>query len=466
MNTSEEYHGMMVPENHLLKKVSERDAHWDTRKQSSESLVPVFGKGDAKQLKKAERLFTCASILTFGIHMDLTTKEKKHKLRHAKFCHVRLCPICMHRKSLVWRARLHKAYPLLREKYPSVIYLNLTLTMKNCHVSELKGSLSHFSESFNRLKTRLTMSGMLLGFLRSVEITREMEPCEFCKSDYRKRGVCPNRVNHVYNDNCHNHGHVVIAVLPSYFNGKYYMTHETWQAYWKKALKADYDPVVWIQRIKGKKATDDQEQALGEAIKETTKYCVKMDAEFLDSVLKDEAGEKWFLELDKQIAGTRAVGLGGIFKEVMQEADPEDAEMLNTNEEDEDEVLAKAEAFWQYFYGRPEKAYVFKKVLGKEEAGIFEKVAEERKTKSEKIAKAKAVVAKRKREKKAEGSSEVVPLSPEADRVSAGVARGDFKAREMPPKMSRGTEKLKRLLVQGVPVTADDVSAFLAGECG
>lgn len=450
-----EYHDGMVVQPHLLKNVSERDAHWDTRKQSGESLVPIFTKGNAKQTKKAERLTSCANTLIFGIHMDLTTKEKKHKLRHAKFCHVRLCPICMHRKSLVWRARLHKAYPILKSKYPSVIYLNLTLTMKNCHVSELREALGHFTASFKRLNDRLVKSGILLGFLRSVEITREMNYCDVCKGDYKKKDTCPNNKNHTYNENCHPHGHVTIAVPSYYFGGKYYITHELWVAYWKKALKADYDPNVWIQRIKGKKATDDQEQALGEAIKETTKYCVKMDAEFLDSVLKDEAGEKWFLELDRQIAGTRAVGLGGIFKEVMQEADPDDAEMLNTNDEDENEILAKAEAFWQYFYGRPEKAYVFKKVLAQEEVNAFEKIAEEGKEKGVKKAKAKAEVAKNKRERKALAGGELKARPLKVAKKMVGIG----KLRKFSGKSEERREDSKKEFQK---VTAEDVSAFLA----
>ena len=375
-----------APENQVfLKDESKKDAHWDKKKTISRKIADVFSlNGDNAQIKKSKRVDCCSDYLLFGIHKHRKLGSDVYKLKDARFCKVRLCPICQHRRCLVWKGRMHKAYPELRLNYPDIRFIHLTLTVKNCHVNELKETLKMMSESFNRLKTRMTKNGTIVGFMRSVEVTREMEYCNTCKCNYSKKSFCKNRKNHIYTENCHPHMHVLLAVPSNYFSGDNYLSKDKWSDEWKKSLKSDYKPVVWVSIVKAKKKKDDQEfdenvdqeeLALSSAVKEVAKYSVKVDEEFLESVLKDEAGQKWFLELDRQLAGTRAIGLGGCFKEFLKDSEPEEDEMLKG--EDEKELLAVAHEFRQYFFSSRHRAYTLKGILKQDEDGIIQGFREE-----------------------------------------------------------------------------------------
>lgn len=355
----------------LLKDVSKKDQYWDVRKKTNRELVPLMSKGDEKQQNRAGRLCTCADLLTYSIYPDNTNKNVTHKLRKARFCHCRVCPICQNRRSNAWRNRVLKIYPLLQEKYPTVRYINVTLTIRNCPITELKKTLAMMSKAFKKMADRLTKNGTVLGYFRSVEVTREMDFCEICGTDYRKRQKCKNRVNHAYNNNCHPHFHVLFAVPTTYFNGHHYISKEQWALDWQKDLGLSYKPVVWVQVVKGKKGINDKD-ALACAVKEVAKYSVKVDNEFLDSVTKDEAGAQWLLELDNQISGSRAIGLGGIFKEFLKNTEPDDQEMIDAYEK-EYEFDSIYKEFWQYFYENEYSAYVFKKILSQSDVDYFNK---------------------------------------------------------------------------------------------
>ena len=367
-----------------LKNASKIDAHWDTKKTHSLEIANIFSIfGDASQIKKSARVYECCLWLLFGLHKLKLTDEVRHKLKDARFCKARLCPICQFRRSLVWKSRMHEAYPILRLKYPHIRFIHLTLTVKNCPVSNLKENLKILSSSFKRLSDRMTKNGTIVGFMRSVEITREMAFCSICKGDYHKKSKCKNRENHTYTDNCHPHMHVLLAVPSTYFNAENYLTKEKWAEEWKKSLKVDYNPVAWVSVVKPKVkkigqesekkdgiVIDEKELALSSAVKEVAKYSVKVDEEFLDSVLKDDEGKNWFLEFDRQLAGTRAIGLGGCFKEVLKASDPEDEEMIRP--EDEKEYLEATNIFYKYSYIKSKEAYRLKNILEMDSDGIIQ----------------------------------------------------------------------------------------------
>lgn len=369
------------PQNQVfLKDQSQKDKHWDKRKVLSREIGSVFLLGDASQIKKSERVYICSNYLLFGIHMLKNEScSTVFKLKDARFCKARLCPICQSRRSLVWKARMHKAYPKMRDKYSKARFIHLTLTVKNCPVDKLKETLKIMSESFNRLKTRMTKNKTIIGFMRSVEVTREMESCHVCHGNYYKKATCKNRHNHVYTQNCHPHIHVLLAVPSDYFYGYNYLTKDDWAEEWRKALKVDYKPVAWVSIIKAKNLKkgetldpnmDQDEIALSSAVKEVAKYSVKVDEEFLESVLKDDDGVKWFLELDRQVAGSRSIGLGGCFKEFLKDSDPTEDEMLEG--QDEKELLEKAAEYRQFFFQNKFKAYTLKKILYEDKDGIIQ----------------------------------------------------------------------------------------------
>ncbi|WP_160327728.1 protein rep, partial [Sporosarcina koreensis] len=58
---------------------------------------------------------------------------------------------------------------------------------------------------------------------------------------------------------------------------KNYITHKEWQAFWKKAMKLDYDPNGFVTAIKSKVSSEQDKQAIETAVNETAKYSVKSD---------------------------------------------------------------------------------------------------------------------------------------------------------------------------------------------
>lgn len=410
-----------------LADYSARDEYWTPCKGSNRIMAKIQAKGDEKQQKRAELAFTCSDLLTYARHTDLTSDEKRLKLRHARFCRCRLCPLCQKRRSQVWAGRIHRCYGELKEKGGSVRYIHLVLTVKNCHVKELRSQIQEITAAFNRLMVRMKKNGTVMGFIRSIEVTREMLTCKICAGDYRRRSDCPESWDHQYTENCHPHVHVLVAVKSTYFNGDYYLTHDDWALAWQKALKVDYKPVVWVETIKPRKGVGSVEDALAASVKEVVKYCVKLDKEFFDHI-QDKAGEEWFLELDRQLSGTRAIGLGGLFKEVLKDCDPSEEEMILADQENEDELLSAVEEFWQFNYDGKRKDYFFKRTLTEVEVEIFEKQAKERKEK--KIERAKVKV------KEITKKEELV--------VPPGAFDGFFRLEALGRKNFRGTKAEKR----------------------
>ncbi len=175
--------------------------------------------------------------------------------------------------------------PRLVEEYPNLRYLFLTLTLKNCPISELRETLDKLNYGFRKLSRRKNFPGV--GWLKSVEVTQGKD-----------------RIT------AHPHLHILLAVKPSYFSHGY-ISQDKWCEFWQDCLGVDYKPILHIKAIKPKKS-------LNTILNEVIKYQVKESDLISDPV--------WFAELVKQMHKTRAVAVGGIFRDYFKELeeDPED----------------------------------------------------------------------------------------------------------------------------------------------
>ena len=154
-----------------LSKASSKDKPWETHRMVADSVQNVLlSSDDEKQIRRGERIGDCAPYLIFKLLEDGSSDEIIHKLRKAKFCRVRLCPICMWRKSMAWRARFYQAWPKIQEDYKSARYFHLVLTVPNCEVLDLRSVIDRMNKSWNRMVSRKTWPA--IGFLRSFEVTR------------------------------------------------------------------------------------------------------------------------------------------------------------------------------------------------------------------------------------------------------------------------------------------------------
>ena len=99
------------------------------------------------------------------------TGETRLRLREAHFCRVRHCPVCQWRRSLMWQARFYQSLPKLVTEHPKARWLFLTLTVRNCPITELGETLTAMNAAWQRLKDRKEFRPVL-GWVRTTEVTR------------------------------------------------------------------------------------------------------------------------------------------------------------------------------------------------------------------------------------------------------------------------------------------------------
>ena len=277
-----------------LSDISPRDKPWDKHRGNADIVSHHYKRGGMDRY--AERVDLCSQLLDFRLVPDEEKDEVKLKLSGAKFCRVRHCPVCQWRRSLRWRAKAMKSLPRLVEEHPKLRYLFLTLTLKNCPITELRETLDKLNYGFRKLSRRKIFPGV--GWLKSVEVTQGKD-----------------RVS------AHPHLHVLLAVKPSYFSHGY-ISQEKWCELWKSCLGVDYKPILHIKAIKPKKS-------LNTILNEVIKYQVKES-----DLISDPA---WFAELVTQMHKTRAVAVGGIFRDYFKELEEEPEDLIGKDDEDEED---------------------------------------------------------------------------------------------------------------------------------
>lgn len=315
--------GDKTPHDVYLSDISERDKPWDSHR-SSTSVVQKLYNGIGYE-RYAERLEQCSRLLGFQLAQIEDSSEQRLKLAVASFCRVRLCPVCQWRRRKLWLARFLSAVPKLLEDYPKARYLFLTLTVKNCQVTDLRATLQQMNKAWERLSKRKSFPA--IGWIKSVEVTRNPNTSE-----------------------AHPHFHVLMVVNPGYFKTPNYLKQSEWRALWRAALRADYDPVVNIKTVKARskstQSSDSVAQDVAAGLLETLKYGVK------ESDLVSD--QDWLKEITNQLHKTRAVAIGGILRDYLREEEPED---LITEDPD-----APSESDASIFFGWREQVQRYGKI--------------------------------------------------------------------------------------------------------
>jgi len=286
-----------------LSDISPDDKPWDTHRAQSDEIAKLYGLVGYDRY--SQRVSECSQWLTYALKAN-DDGELRLKLRDAKFCRVRHCPVCQWRRSMMWRARFFKALPAVQEKYPTGRWLFLTLTVRNCAITDLRQTLQWMNAAWKRLTERKGFPA--LGFVKSVEVTRGKD------------------------GSAHPHFHCLLLVPAGYFK-RGYISQAKWTELWKSCLKADYDPVIDVRAVKAttpalNATLDTGNGALMKALCETLKYTVK-ESDLI-------ADPDWLQELTRQLHKTRAIAIGGVLKEFLSEEDPED--LINGDVEEEEKT--------------------------------------------------------------------------------------------------------------------------------
>ncbi|CAA9370596.1 Replication protein [uncultured Microcoleus sp.] len=297
----------------FLAEISPADQSWDAHRAQSDEIAKLYELCGYERY--AERISQCSEWLMYALKSN-DEGEIRLKLRDARFCRVRHCVVCQWRRSLMWRARFFKALPEIQAKYPTGRWIFVTLTVKNCELSELKKTLTWMNTAWKRFLGRKEFPA--LGFIKSVEVTRG------------------------WDGTAHPHFHCLMLVPAGYFS-KGYIAQAEWTSLWQSCLKVDYTPIVNVKTVKGKKGTlnatgEASKEAMARAVCETLKYSVKPD-----DLLADP---EWLGELTKQLQKTRAISIGGCLKEFFSEDEPED--LINADIEEEEKTEDEAMLFFDW----------------------------------------------------------------------------------------------------------------------
>lgn len=270
-----------------LSDLSPQDKPWDKHRSFADAVETLYRGSEFQNY--SDRIHFCSEFLKFGL-LSSEDDLPKLKLKAARFCRVRHCPICQWRRSLMWKAKAYKVLPRIVETYPSYRWIFLTLTQKNVSIKELKQTLQNMTKSFQRLSQLKNFPAV--GWLRSTEVTRSSE------------------------NEAHPHFHCLLMVSPGYFSGKNYLKQRDWVDMWKKSLRVTYTPIVNIRSIK-------QDNDVTALVPEILKYCTKES----DLVVNKE----WFFEFTKQMNGVRSISTGGILKEHLKELENEPNSLINND---------------------------------------------------------------------------------------------------------------------------------------
>lgn len=293
------------------KSATGKTRNWALHKLHSGYISLAYEEIDPR---KAERMKECANWLSFVRKEDGTMK-----LHDARFCRVRLCPVCQWRRSLKTFAQMSQVLDVATSDGYQFIFL--TLTMKNCSGSNLSNELTHLLLSFNRLMKYKDIQKAVKGFYRGCEVTHNVNTDEY-----------------------HPHIHAILAVRSGYFGGTMYLSQARWTELWQRALQVDYTPVIDVRKCKGG----------SKAIAEACKYAVKPS-----DILNFDDWEMTvdtLRTLDSALEKRRFVGLGGCIKEIhkrlhlddIEDGDLVHVESVETEQATEEEIIFFWNGYSQY----------------------------------------------------------------------------------------------------------------------
>jgi len=245
----------------------------------------------------------CATYLRYAIEKDTWHTY----LNKAYFCHQRTCPVCSWLRSVKWRIRIFRGLPRLLVDYPGHFFLFLTLTVRNCHFSELRSCVKSMQVAWNRLSCLPSFPAV--GYLKSLEVARPRDcfysghylgrygskQIRVCQQELRERGIWHSKLwTDYFCEEVHPHFHVLMLVRPDYWTSGY-IDHSQWVSLWRRAARLEYDPAVDIRWVK-----PDQ---LNSGVLEVSKYCLK------SSDMTDRLG----CLINRRLHGLKLLHSGGVF---------------------------------------------------------------------------------------------------------------------------------------------------------
>lgn len=221
----------------------------------------------------SEKIEECGTFLAFD--------KENSNLKYANFCRMRMCPMCMWRRSLKIYANLCKIKEKLGDNYYFVMY---TLTQRNnINIDEMNFTIKKMNVALRNIWERYR--GNELGWLRSLEVT-----------------INCNKSSEWYKS-FHPHYHLLCVLK----KGDLPKSTDELKKIWQHLMKLDYIP-----ECKTSYCDEVVSSGVDRAILEIGKYCTKPKS-FMTYNLDFDLYA--FENLYYGLKGKRLLALRGILKE-------------------------------------------------------------------------------------------------------------------------------------------------------
>lgn len=291
------------------------------RDKKIESVELSYSYKRLGMLNKYQRVNNCAGFLEFCLYED-----GQRKLQKANFCKNRLCSMCNWRRSKKIFSQVSQIIAKIDEDEGDIDYIFLTLTVKNCELSDLSDTISEILTGYKRFSNDRRIKKAYRGIFRALEIT-------YNNNKYKK----------AYNT-WHPHLHCIIAVDKNYFDKSNvnYLSYKNLQEIWQRCVRADYLPQVDIRKIKN---------AREKAVAEVAKYTVKSNTYLM---FDKEKQDNLVRILDDALFNRRLVSYSGIFKKYYKLcglSDAVDGDLVHTDGEKLDERLVYVVLHYRWHIG-------------------------------------------------------------------------------------------------------------------
>lgn len=211
------------------------------------------------------RLLACGSYV--GMQYD---DAQRLRVTEACFCRARMCPMCAWRKSL-------RAFVVVQDMVaamPGYDYILCTVTVPNVAGAALGDTITRMYHRWRDM-VKLPQLRAWCGWLRSTEVTYSP-----ARGDY------------------HPHIHALVAVKPTYWKSRAYVSHDAAQRLWGLGI-------VDLRRVRD----------IGRGVAEVAKYAVKpLDFERVDA----ERAAEVYRTLHDALHGRRLVQTGGCIRDTLR----------------------------------------------------------------------------------------------------------------------------------------------------
>jgi len=245
--------------------------------------LPIIEKYQYFNSNKARAMIDCGSALQFGMYRHVVTHEEQKKLEMMYTCKDKFCPFCAWRRARKLGIQSYIVLDALQRER-NVRYIFLTLTVRNCHVTELRKTIDRMNKAFVRMFRWSRLKQSVLGYVRALEIPPQKDDMSMI----------------------HPHFHCLLVVPSVYFDKSsydLYIKQSEWVELWQKALDVDYLPSVDVRVIKLH-----HDDPIAKVVAETIKYPLK-PASLVRMPLD------YFQCLVHEMSRKRMIFFGGILRE-------------------------------------------------------------------------------------------------------------------------------------------------------